>query len=203
MILTKEQLKTIAPNAGNKIDLYLPYINKLLDEFEINTPLRLQHYLAQILHESGEFKYVEENLNYSAQSLLKTFPKYFTASTVKAYERNPQKIGSRVYANRMGNGNEASGEGYKFRGRGLIQLTGKNNYQLYKGYCGFDVVSKPELIAQPLGAVRSSMWFWKRNGLNALADKDDVVGVTKKINGGTNGLSQRKVYLLRAKLVIK
>lgn len=203
MTLTKEQLRSIAPNAGSKIDTYLPYINKYMEEFKINTPRRIQHWLAQVLHESNEFRAVEENLNYSSSRLLQVFPKYFVPSTALAYANKPQRIASRVYANRMGNGAEATGDGWKYRGRGLIQLTGKSMYNSYKGYCGFDVVAQPDLIAQPLGAVRSSMWFFATHGCNEMADRDDVVSITRKINGGTTGLDKRKVYLLRAKLYIK
>lgn len=203
MQLTKEQLRKIAPNAGNKIDLYLPYINRYMGEFGINTPKRVCHWLAQVLHESNEFRAVEENLNYTAIRLVQVFPKYFTKVLAEAYAHKPERIGSRVYANRMGNGAESTGDGYKYRGRGLIQLTGKGMYQNYKDYCKFDVVAQPELIAQPLGAVRSSMWFWRTHGCNELADRGDITGITKKINGGTNGLNQRKVYLFRAQLYIK
>lgn len=203
MQVTREQLQKIAPNAGKKIDLYLPYINKYMDEFAINTPKRVCHYLAQVLHESNELRAVEENLNYSATRLVQVFPKYFTKVLAQAYDHKPERIANRVYANRMGNGAESTGDGWKYRGRGLIQLTGKANYRTYAGYCGYDVVSQPELIAQPLGAIRSSMWFFKTHGCNELADADNVGAVRRAINGGTNGLDKVKVYLLRAKLYIK
>lgn len=174
MILTASQLLKIAPGVRSRYMKYLPYINKYLDEFEINTPLRLCHWLAQVLHESGEFKYTQE------------------LASGKAYE------------GRKDLGNTSSGDGMKYKGRGLIQITGKANYEAYKKYCGFDVVSNPSLLELPLGAVRSSMWFFSvYKGLNKYADKDDVVTITKKINGGLNGFAQRKEYLRRAKLVIK
>lgn len=208
-MITKEILKDIMPNIeknilanqnfkGYTLDRIVGYLNKYAEEFGITTPLRQAHYLAQIAHECGEFRYTEENLNYSADGLLKVFSKYFNKANVASYARNPKKIASRAYANRMGNGNELSGDGWKYRGRGVIQLTGKDNYSAYKKYCGFDVVAQPDLIAQPVGAIRSSMWFWRLNGLNILADKGEFVLITKRINGGTNGIEDRKKYLQRA-----
>lgn len=203
MTVTLEQLVAIMPTARSRIGKYLPYINRFLDEFHINTPKRLQHYLAQIAHESGELNNIEENLNYSADRLLVVFPKYFNRGNVSEYARNPKKIGNRVYANRMGNGNEASGDGYNYRGRGIIMLTGRSNYEAYKRYCGYDLIARPSLLAQPLGAVRSSMWFWEKSGCNILADADNIMQITKKINGGYIGLEERKKYLARAKKVIE
>lgn len=212
MKIIASQLKAIMPNIasnlkanknfkGQTIESVTALLNKYAEEFEIVTPLQWVHYLAQIAHECAELRTSEENLNYSVEGLLKVFPKYFNKTNVSAYARKPEKIASRVYGGRMGNGVEATGEGWKYRGRGLIQLTGKSNYEAYKKYCGFDVVAQPDLLAQPIGAIRSSMWFWKKNGLNALADKDDTVGITKKINGGTNGLYERRNYVTKAKKV--
>lgn len=205
MKVTKEQLKAIMPNAGKNIDTYLAVINKYLDEFKINTPLRLAHYLAQIAHESGELRYCEENLNYSELNLLRVFPRYFTASLAKQYAHKPAQIGARVYANRMGNGNEASKEGYLFRGRGLIQITGKSNYKKYNAYLTqtgvkVDLLKSPDLLALPVGAVKSSMWFFSTHGCNELADLDDVKAITKVINGGYNGLQARERFLRCAKV---
>lgn len=208
-VITKEILKAIMPNIeknilanpnfkGYTLDRIVGYLNKYAEEFGITTPLRQAHYLAQIAHECGEFRYTEENLNYSAEGLLKIFGKYFNKANVNAYARNPKRIASKVYANRMGNGNELSGDGWKYRGRGVIQLTGKENYAEYKKYCGFDVVADPDLICKPVGAIRSSMWFWRLNGLNILADKGEFVLITKRINNGTNGLKERKEYLQKA-----
>lgn len=175
-------------------------LNIYANEFGINTPKRWAHYLAQIAHECGEFRRTEENLNYSADGLLKIFGKYFNKSNVGQYARKPEKIANRVYANRMGNGSEASGEGYKYRGRGVIQLTGKDNYEAYKRYCGYDVVKEPELIAQPVGAIRSSMWFWRNRSLNDLAEKDNLKEITRRVNGGYNHLKERGEYLEKAKV---
>lgn len=202
MTITRQQLLAIMPGALNQVDTYLPYINKYMAEFDINTPLRVSYFLATIALESAYLKTTEENLNYSADRLKMVFPKYFPTTTIaNQYARKPAKIGARVYASRMGNGNEASGEGYKYRGRGLIQLTGKNNYVMYRAYCGFDVVEKPELLAAPLGATRSACWFWKKNGLNELADKNVPANVRKKVNGGLNGINEFLVLVKRAKKV--
>lgn len=212
MKITREILGKIMPNVGKNIqanknfkgyavEKIVEYLNRYAEEFGITTPLRWAHYLAQIAHESGELRYTEENLNYSAESLLKIFGKYFNKANVNAYARQPQKIANRVYANRMGNGNELSGEGWKYRGRGIIQLTGKSNYTEYKKYCGFDVVKEPELIAKPVGAIRSSMWYWSKNGLNKLADQNLSLEISRKVNGSNkpNGLEDRLKYLDRAK----
>ncbi len=184
--------------------------NQWGEKFGINTTARLVHFLTQVFHESGALKYVEENLNYSADGLLKTFPKYFNKSNVADYARKPQKIANRVYANRMGNGNEASGDGWKFKGRGLIQLTGRNNYKAYQnsGFCVGDLTAHPEWLTQKPGHTKSAMWFWYKTGLNSLADQDHgdgkigediVTRITIKVNGGINGLSSRLYYYRRFK----
>lgn len=208
MTITKEQILAIMPNAKGVVDTYLSYINKYAPMFHIDNRLRMCYYLATIAIESGELRYVTENLNYSAQGLLKTFPRYFNSSNVNLYARNPQKIANRCYANRMGNGDEASGDGWKYRGRGFIQLTGKSNYKAYndylvKGGMAVDLLKNPDLIAQPLGTVKSSMWFFDTHGCNELADKDMSEAIRKRINGGTNGMSQFKLYYQRAKFSIK
>lgn len=187
---------------SKNIDALHPYLVSAMEEFGINTPLRVAHFLAQIAVESNQLNAYVENLNYSAERLLEVFPKYFNKSNVKMYARNPERIGCRVYANRMGNGSESSGDGYRYRGRGLIQLTGREMYARYKAYCGFDVLAKPDLLSQPKGACRSACWFWHINNLNALADKDSVTSITKKINGGTNGLKMRQEFLNKAKSVL-
>lgn len=171
-----------------------PHLGAAAQRFEINTAARVAGFLAQCAHESGNFRLVEENLNYSAEGLLKIFGKYFDQVRAAEYARQPQKIASRVYANRMGNGDEASGEGYKYRGRGLIQLTGKDNYRNFGASIGRtdEVLAAPELVAQPELAALSAAWFWGSHGLNALADAQDIIGMTKRINGGTIGLDDRK-----------
>lgn len=161
--------------------------------FKITTPLRLAHFLSQCGHESAGFKAVSENLNYSADGLKKIFGKYFPGDTT-AYSRNPEKIASKVYANRMGNGDEKSKEGWKFRGRGYIQLTGKSNYQGFTKFIGEDCVANPDLVATKY-PLASAAFFFDSNKLWAICDKgaDDatVTAVTKRVNGGTIGLADR------------
>ena len=166
-----------------------------IEKFNINTPLRLSHFLAQCSHESGNFTRFTENLNYSAKGLLGTFSKYFpTEDLAKSYERQPEKIANRVYANRMGNGNEATGEGFKFRGRGAIQLTGKANYQSFADFIGEDVVANPDLVATKY-PLTSAGFFFEKNKIWAICDRgsgeDIVTLVTRKVNGGTIGLDDR------------
>lgn len=166
--------------------------------FGITTPLRLAHFLAQCGHESGGFKATQENLNYSAKGLCGIFRKYFPSVTVAMqYERKPEKIANRVYANRMGNGNEASGEGWKHRGRGYIQLTGKENYKAFDATVPEDILANPDLVATKY-ALASAAFFFKKNGLWAICDRgagmDTVTAVTKRVNGGTIGLADRQKH---------
>ena len=166
----------------------------ILDLYEVNTKLRLAHFFSQISHESG-LKPISENLNYSAQGLMQTFSKYFTTNESLLFARKPEKIANRVYANRMGNGNEASGEGWKYRGRGFIQITGKINYFQLAIDTDLDCLKNPDLLLQEANAMISALWFWDLKGLNKLADKNDLKGITRKINGGYNGLEYRKQFL--------
>jgi putative chitinase len=171
----------------------------LLEEYEITTPKRMAAFLAQCAHESGGFVFVTENLNYSASGLLRVFPKYFhDMTTAKQYERNPQKIASRVYANRMGNGDEASLEGFKFRGRGILQLTGKDNYFWFASSLEISPEQATEYLETFEGAAQSACWFWENNSLNKLADQSDILNMTKRINGGTIGLEDRKKHYQHA-----
>jgi len=162
--------------------------------FDINTPIRLAHFLAQCGHESAGFKFVLENLNYSAEGLRKIFPKYFTPELAQEYARKPEKIANRVYANRMENGPEESGDGWKFRGRGYIQLTGKINYSKFDTFVPEDILANPDLVATKYPLL-SAAWFWHTNNLNSLADRgpgDDIVTlITRRVNGGTHGLADR------------
>jgi putative chitinase len=165
---------------------------------EINTPLRAAHFLAQAAHESGGFKFKSENLNYSKESLLKVFPKYFTAASAEGYHRQPEKIASRVYANRMGNGNEASKDGWKFKGRGYIQLTGKDNYKAFSDWAKEpSIMENPDQVADDKYAGLSAIWFWNKNGLSKIADTDNLrddktlIKITARVNGGTHGLADR------------
>lgn len=162
-----------------------------LPEDMIESPNRIAGFLAQTSHESGKYKFLVENLNYSDKGLLKTFPKYFNESNVMEYARKPEAIANRVYANRMGNGDEASGDGWKYCGRGLIQLTGKNNYQAFAISEQMNIEDVPDYLTTYVGAVRSALWFWNKNNLNVTADAEDLVMMTKKINGGTHGLAER------------
>lgn len=166
--------------------------------FGITTPLRLAHFLAQCGHESGGFRAVQENLNYGAKGLLSIFKKYFkTIAQATAYERKPEKIANLVYANRMGNGNEASGEGWKYRGRGYIQLTGKENYKAFDATVPEDITANPDLVATKY-ALASAGFFFKKNNLWSICDKgsspDVVTLVTKRVNGGTIGLADRQKH---------
>lgn len=164
----------------------------LLKNHGINTPLRIAHFMAQLEHESG-LKAVSENLRYSAKRLSEVFPKYFPTTTVaNAYANKPEMIANRVYANRMGNGDEASGDGWKYRGRGFIQLTGKDNYRLLSKDMRVDYLSKPDLLLNEADAMIAAVWFWRRINGNKLADTDNVEKITKAINGGYNGLEHRK-----------
>ena len=201
VLISKEQLGQIL-STSEYIDTYLNGLNKALKQYSINTPLRIAHFIAQVAHESGSFKFNKENLNYSASALRAVFGKYFPDdATAEAYARQPEKIANRVYADRMGNGNEASGDGWRFRGRGLIQLTGRDNYTAFQKSIGQDITSgeNSAKVAEPDLAVAAASWFWNMRGLNQYADADDVLTVTKRINGGTNGLDDRKKYLARAK----
>jgi putative chitinase len=170
-------------------------VTSIVEKFNMTNPLRLAHFLAQAAHESGNFKFLKENLNYSADSLLKVFPKYFKdKATADKYARNPEKIANRVYASRMGNGDEASGDGFKFRGRGYIQLTGKDNYKAFSNFIGEDCVANPDLVSDKYPLISAS-WFFDKNNLWTICDKgatDEVVtAVTKRVNGGTHGILDR------------
>ena len=169
-------------------------IPAVAEKFGVNTPLRLAHFLAQTGHESGGFKVVNENLNYGAKGLTSIFKKYFTEESAKEFERKPEKIANIVYANRMGNGPQASGEGWKFRGRGYIQLTGKDNYSAFDKTVDDNIIESPDLIATKYPLL-SAAWFWSKNGLNTIADlgatDEAVTKITKRVNGGTIGLEDR------------
>jgi putative chitinase len=197
---------TIVPTSGFKLDKLVGHIpqaviNQIPDtaaRFGITTSLRLAHFLAQCGHESGGFRAVSENLNYSAKGLLGIFRKYFTnVNLAMQYERKPEKIANRVYSSRMGNGNEASGEGWSYRGRGYIQLTGKDNYRAFDATVGEDILANPDLVATKY-PLASAAFFFKRNNLWAICDRgasmDVVTAVTKRVNGGTIGLADRQKH---------
>jgi putative chitinase len=192
--LTLDQLKQIVP--GNPyIDHWYDALCQILPDYDIDTPQRLAAFLAQCAHESGGFRAIKENLNYRPETLRKIFPKYFpTDELARQYASLPNKaeaIANRVYANRMGNGDEASGDGYRYCGRGLIQLTGKSNYERYAQSLEISVEEASEHLLTFEGCVQSAAWFWEANNLNQWADKGDILTLTKRINGGTIGLDDR------------
>jgi putative chitinase len=174
------------------LDYWYDSMCQILPVYEIDTPERVAAWLAQCAHESGYFRFLKENLNYKAASLQKVFKKYFpTEEMAKAYEKQPAKIANRVYANRMGNGDEASGDGFRYLGRGLIQLTGKNNYTFFAASIDTPLEEVPEYLQTFEGAVQSACWFWEQNNLNKFADSRDIVTMSKRINGGTIGMEDR------------
>jgi putative chitinase len=168
-------------------------LHNILPEYGITSKARVAAFVAQCAHESAGFKFLKENLNYKAASLRKVFPKYFPDDAVAgSYANKPEMIANRVYGNRMGNGDEASGDGFRFCGRGLIQLTGKNNYTLFAASVGIEELDEcVEYLQTFEGAVQSACWFWDQNNLNQWADKGDILTLTKRINGGTIGLEDR------------
>ena len=190
---TAEMLAQCIKKNKNPQEWYEGLCNQL-PQFAIVTPARVAGFISQCQHESADFTALSENLNYSAKGLAGTFRKYFPSEAeATPYARKPEKIANRVYANRMGNGVEASGDGFKFRGRGLVQLTGRANYtQCSKDLFGDDcLVQNPDLVCEPEYAVLSACWFWHKNRLNDICDKGDVVLLSKRINGGTLGLADR------------
>ena len=191
MQITREQLAQIIPR-NPYIDQWCDALNKLLPDYEINTPQRVAAFIAQCAHESGYFVHLRENLNYRAESLMRTWPRHFpTREIADQYARQPERIANRAYANRMGNGDEASGDGWRYSGRGLIQLTGKNNYEAFAESIETPVEEIPAYLETFEGAVQSACWFWETNGLNRFADNNDILTLTKRINGGTIGLEDR------------
>jgi putative chitinase len=193
--MTLEQLKALGLG-----DQWLDPLNKTFDKYQINTPQRQACFLGQTLHESGNFKFTRENLNYSAKALMATWPSRFPSLDIAMqYERQPEKIASKVYVGRMGN--ETPEDAAKFIGRGLIQCTGKENYTHCGEALGVDLVANPHLLEEPRYAVLSAGWFWNKKGLNALADegtKDAFEVMTKRINGGLIGLDDRKTKMNEA-----
>lgn len=194
-MITIELLTAMCPKTKRSIlEGYLEPLNTVAEYYDMfENPKRVAGFLAQVAHESGGFTAVKENLNYSAKGLMGTFKKYFpTEDLAKQYERKPEKIANRVYANRMNNGDEASGDGYRFCGRGLIQLTGRANYTKFAADLGMSIEDTVAYLETPNGAVASAGWFWDNNNLNQYCDRDDFVTLTKRINGGTIGLADRQ-----------
>ena len=203
LTITKQQVEQLL-HGNPDIDEWSSAMSLLFPKYEINTPARIAGFVAQCGHESQNFKTLEENLNYSAEGLNKIFPKYFVKAgrDAQAYHRQPEKIANIVYAGRMGNGDTASGEGWKFRGRGVIQLTGKDNYSRFAKHVGKSLDETIEYLKTKQGALESACWFWKTNGLNEIADSGDIVAMTNRINGGTIGLDDRKKHYEHALAVL-
>ena len=203
MQVTKEQLLAIMPKAAthNLVDNLPQYINTTIAEFNISDIRDVAAFLATIAVESGQLTTYSENLNYSAEGLLKTFPKYFTEDNVKDYARQPQKIANRVYAGRMGNGGEQTNDGWIHRGAGAIQLTGKNNQNAAAKYFNIPLDKIGDWLLTDKGAIRSAGCFWKSNSISSL--NGDIVAVTKKVNGGTTALDERKKFYEKALDVLK
>ena len=213
MIINNQQLKACMKGISPlNIDKYLPFLIKYMPKYSIDTPLRICHYLAQVGHESNNFASYRENLNYSEDGLVKTFKHDFDTNKdgvisdservkAKNIARKPKEIADFVYANQNGNGSEATGDGSKYFGRGAIMVTGEDNYKECSIFIFGDtrLLEKPELLELPEYGILASMWFWTTRKLNTYADKDDLVGETKKINGGTNGLDDRRLRLINCK----
>ena len=195
---TEDKLKECVPTNKNISGLFAA-LSEILPKYDITTPRRVAGFLAQCGHECVDFNTLKENLNYSAEGLNKVFTKRFpTVESAKPYNRQPEKIANKIYSDRMGNGNEASGDGYKFRGRGAIQLTGKDNYSRFAQSIDKDLEDAVAYCDTLEGAIESACWFWTTHNLNAKADENDVTGSTKIINGGTHGLDDRKARWLKA-----
>ena len=192
MLVTQPMLCTITtPELADK---WVNALNETCQEFAIDSPFRIAGFLSNTAHESGGFKFVRENLNYSAASLMRVWSQRFpTLEIAQRYAMQPEKIANRAYADRMGNRDEASGDGARYIGRGLIQLTGKNNYVAYSMACDNEALTKPEIVEQPKYAAESAGWFWSVNKLNTLADAQDVQGMCRRINGGLHGLDDRQM----------
>jgi putative chitinase len=216
MAITPQQLMAAIGCPFDLASRWAPVLSAAMDRFSINTPARQAHFLAQIAHESAGLTALAENLNYSADRLLRIFPAKFKPSEAEAFARKPAAIANRVYANRFGNGPESSGDGWRYRGRGLIQMTFRNNYRAAGEAMGIDLENNPDLLLVPRNAAFSAAWFWRigaglrlskaalahglKDGcdLNDLADKGDLAGITLAINGGLNGLAERTALFQRA-----
>ena len=189
-----------------ELGIDVKWLQPLIDTFikyNISTTQRQASFIGQCQHESNNFRTLEENLHYSAAGLMRVWPSRFTSDVVaQAYANNPEKIANKVYAGRMGNGDEESGDGWAYHGRGLIQLTGRDNYSACGASLGFALLTNPELLLQPKSACLSAGWFWGKRGLNALADAGDIETMTKRINGGLIGIDDRKAKIAKALLVL-
>jgi putative chitinase len=201
MQITKEQLSQLIPK-NPYIDQWYEALSVLLPDYEINTPNRIAAFIAQCAHESASFTALHENLNYRSETLSKVWPKKFPASIAEQYAHKPEAIANRAYASRMGNGDEASGDGWRYCGRGLIQLTGKDNYTAFADSIGITPEEVSDYVQTFEGAAQSACWFWESNNLNQYADSGDIETMTKRINGGTLGLEDRKKHYEHAKHIL-
>ncbi len=188
-MLTKSQLLQ-AGVLPPQVDDYLSSLNQWMTLCHVNTPQRVAHFLAQVLYESTMLRETEEDLDYSADRLLEIFPRYFTDTEARVYDRQPEEIANRVYANRMGNGDEASGDGWRYRGRGAIMLTGKDNYRAFQRWLAPTELNRPDDVAHQY-AIAAAAWYWDSRHLNDYADRDDIRGIIRRINGGYNGFHSR------------
>ena len=202
-LVTIEKFKKMFPTNKQSVEI-MEIFTKYFDKYEINTVNRCAGFLAQCGHESGGFTIFKENLFYSEKGLMTTFKKYFpTIASTNGYVKNPEKIANKVYAGRMGNGPEASGDGWKYAGKGAIQLTGKSNYEAFGKAKGISTDEVSNYLRTLEGAIESALWFWSSRGLNTTCDKDDIISMTKKINGGTIGLEDRKAHYISFKQTLK
>lgn len=201
MQITKEQLSQLIPK-NPYIDQWYEALSVLLPDYEINTPNRIAAFIAQCAHESASFTALHENLNYRAETLSKVWPKKFPPAVAQQYAHKPEAIANLAYASRMGNGDEASGDGWRYCGRGLIQLTGKDNYTAFADSIGITPEEVSDYVQTFEGAAQSACWFWETNNLNQYADSGDIETMTKRINGGTLGLEDRKKHYEHAKHIL-
>ena len=200
MPITEQQLLQILPNAGRQAGVFVPVLNTAMGKYGIVTRLRIAAFIAQIGHESGQLTRLVENLNYSAEGLMKTWPSRFDLVRATAAARKPEQIANIVYAGRMGN--TEPGDGWKYRGRGLFQVTGRANYAACGEALGLDLINQPTLLEQPQYAAMSAAWFWSTRGLNTLADAGDFVKITRRINGGLTGQEDRQALYEKALKVL-
>lgn len=200
MSITSQQLLQILPNAGQVAGVFVPVLNTAMSRYQIVGTNRIAAFIAQVGHESGQLTRLVENLNYKADALRKTWPSRFDAVLASAAARKPEQIANIAYGNRMGN--TAPGDGWMYRGRGLIQITGKNNYRAYGEALGMDLVAQPELLEKPQHACMSAACYWATNGLNTLADAGKFDAITQRINGGQHGAADRQALYDRALKVL-
>ncbi|EOG2060219.1 glycoside hydrolase family 19 protein [Pseudomonas aeruginosa] len=203
MKITADQLDRATGCGAATATTWLEHLNGAMARFEINTPERVAMFLAQVGHESQSLKRLVENLNYSTEGLLKTWPKRFTPAEAKQYARQPERIANRVYANRMGNGSQDTGDGYRYRGRGLIMITGHDNYAEVARALALPLVAQPELLEQRTWAAIASAWWWKSRGLNDLADQSRFEKITLRINGSFTGAEDRNARLEWARAALQ